>query len=221
LNRPRYNKSLSRTPIKSSKSKSKERDSNSKSSGRRLKRRKARLEIEDKYINTFENDPKKIPQSHKLPLEEMEHLVSKYKKETRVKHSTSIEPSAVAHKKKGHRKNPTLEEKIPKKSTKVKQKESLGHSRSKERNRSKSAKNSFTMLKEEQKPTINIQVNARKPGRDNTYIFKLQSTIRSFLARRQIEEWKKQQIPVESSLDEVHLTDFQESENLQFVHDCQ
>lgn len=77
------------------------------------------------------------------------------------------------------------------------------------------------MLKEEQKPTINIQVNERKPGRDNTYIFKLQSTIRSFLARRQIEEWKKQQIPVESSLDEVHLTDFQESENLQFVHDCQ
>ena len=77
------------------------------------------------------------------------------------------------------------------------------------------------MLKEEQKPTINIQVNERKPGRDNTYIVKLQSTIRSFLARRQIEEWKKQQIPVESSLDEVHLTDFQESENLQFVHDCQ
>lgn len=90
-----------------SKSKSKSKSSESSKSKSRSYRR--RIKLETRYINTYENDGthQRVPLTHKLPLEEMEHLVSRYRKES--KHSASIEfRKGSPSKAKGHKKNATL-----------------------------------------------------------------------------------------------------------------
>lgn len=105
------NRSVDAVPRKGYPPNSKSKSKSSESSKSKSKSQRLVLRLEPRYVNTYENDGRvRLP--HKLPLEEVEHLLSRYRKHSKelTKHSASIEPKkGSSPKKKGHKKNATLD----------------------------------------------------------------------------------------------------------------